>query len=62
MKSKVLLLTLLAGVLIQAAYGQEAIDIIKKADEKMRGASSYGEAVMQIVRPDWTREIGMKMW
>lgn len=28
----------------------------------MRGNSSYGEAVMKVVRPDWTREIGMKMW
>jgi outer membrane lipoprotein-sorting protein len=28
----------------------------------MRGNSSYGEAVMRVVRPDWTREIGMKMW
>lgn len=28
----------------------------------MRGLSSYGEAVMRIVRPDWSREIGMKMW
>lgn len=28
----------------------------------MRGKSSYAEAVMRIVRPDWTREIGMKMW
>lgn len=28
----------------------------------MRGNSSYGEAVMRIVRPDWTREVSMKMW
>lgn len=28
----------------------------------MRGNSSKGEAIMQIVRPDWTREVRMKMW
>ena len=53
---------LLTGFFINATRGQEAIDIIRKADEKMRGNSSYTEAIMQIVRPDWTREIGMKMW
>lgn len=41
---------------------QSALEIIKKADEKSRGKSSYAEAVMRIVRPDWSREVGMKMW
>ncbi len=49
-------------LIIQYSYSQEAIEIVKKADEKMRGLSSYGEAVMKIVRSDWTREINMKMW
>ena len=28
----------------------------------MRGNSSKGEAIMRIVRPEWTREVRMKMW
>lgn len=39
-----------------------AKDIIRQTEELMRGNSSYGEAVMKIVRPDWTREVSMKMW
>jgi outer membrane lipoprotein-sorting protein len=39
-----------------------ALDIIKKADEKVKGESSIGEIKMTIVRPTWTREITMKSW
>ncbi len=47
---------------IPAAYGQTALEIIDKADKKMQGNSSKSEMVMRIVRPDWTREIGIKAW
>lgn len=41
---------------------QSAEEIIRKADEQMRGVSSRGEMKMEIVRPKWTREISMKTW
>ncbi|WP_416865004.1 MAG: outer membrane lipoprotein-sorting protein [Imperialibacter sp.] len=44
------------------ANAQTALEIIKKADEKMQGENGYAEMVMKIVRPDWTREITMKSW
>jgi len=59
---RVLKSLLLIASITSSLYAQEAIDIIRKADEKMRGNSSYGEAVMRIIRPDWTREVVMKMW
>lgn len=43
-------------------YAQDPLEIIKRADEKMRGLSSQGEMSMKIVRPDWSREIVMKSW
>ena len=43
-------------------HAQSALDIIKKADEKMQGENGYAEMVMKIVRPDWSREITMKSW
>ena len=39
-----------------------ATDIIKRADENRRGKSSYSEMKMTIVRPTWTREVGIKSW
>jgi hypothetical protein len=39
-----------------------ALDIVTKADAKMRGNSSYVEMTMQIVRPKYTREISLKSW
>ncbi|MEQ8324489.1 MAG: outer membrane lipoprotein-sorting protein [Vicingaceae bacterium] len=44
------------------AFGQDPLEIIRKADENMRGNTSKGEMVMQIIRSDWTREVRMKMW
>lgn len=37
-------------------------EIIKKADDKIRGLTSQGEMTMTIVRPDWTRSVTMKSW
>ncbi|NNF36960.1 MAG: outer membrane lipoprotein-sorting protein, partial [Saprospiraceae bacterium] len=39
-----------------------AEDIIRKADEKVRGNSSKSTITMKIVRPSWTREMTMKAW
>ncbi|HRX32348.1 MAG TPA: outer membrane lipoprotein-sorting protein [Tenuifilaceae bacterium] len=45
------------------AIGQDATDIVKRADEKMRGEkSSYSEMTMQIVRPAWQRSVSFKSW
>jgi outer membrane lipoprotein-sorting protein len=44
------------------AGAQNIEEIVKKADEKMRGNSSQGEFTMIIERPTWSREISMKNW
>jgi len=53
---------ILIVIVPQYLSAQDAYEIIKKADEKMRGTSSKALATMRIVRPDWSREISMKMW
>jgi len=44
------------------SLAQDATEIVKKADELMRAKSSYTEITMNIVKPDWSREMGMKVW
>lgn len=41
---------------------QDATEIVRKADEKLRGESSRAEVTMQIIRPSWQRSISMKTW
>jgi outer membrane lipoprotein-sorting protein len=41
---------------------QEAVDIVRKANDLLRSNSSYGEFSMQIIKPDWQRTIRMKVW
>lgn len=45
------------------AVGQDAKEIVKKAEEKLRGVnSSQANITMQIIRPTWTREMSLKSW
>jgi len=47
----------------QVTLGQNATEIIKKADEKWNGEkSSESYMVMTIVRPTWERTIEFKNW
>ncbi len=42
--------------------GQNASEIIKKAEDKLRGDNSKGAMTMTIERPSWSREISMRTW
>lgn len=46
------------------AFSQQlnAKEIIQKADERMRGSSSFAELTMDIIRPEWKRTMSMKSW
>jgi len=41
---------------------QDATDIIRQAEQKLRGATSHAEITMNIIRPDWSREMSIKSW
>jgi outer membrane lipoprotein-sorting protein len=45
-----------------ACYAQDATEIVTKADQLMRAKSSYSEITMKVVKPDWSREMSMKVW
>jgi outer membrane lipoprotein-sorting protein len=44
------------------AVSQDATEIVKKADELLRANSTYTEMTMTVVKPDWSRELRMKIW
>ena len=47
---------------ILSSYAQDAREIVKKADDHAKGNSSVAVMSIQIVRPSWSREMGMKTW
>lgn len=49
-------------ILSNASFGQDANDIVKKADDKFRGKSSYSEITIDIIRPKWSKQMKMKDW
>lgn len=44
------------------AYGQDATEVVRRADARMRGATMQAELVIRTVRPTWTREMTVKTW
>jgi outer membrane lipoprotein-sorting protein len=57
-------LTLLTCLLAVSSFSlsQTAYEIIEKADEKMRGTSSYSEMTITTVRPKWQKSMSLKTW
>lgn len=62
MKTITITLTIILYGFASWAQDMSAIDIIKKADEKMRGKTSKTEMIIKIVRPTWQRDMGLKAW
>ncbi len=47
----------------ECLQGQNATEIVRRADEKMRGEiSGISEMTMKIIRPTWERTLEMKSW
>jgi outer membrane lipoprotein-sorting protein len=43
-------------------YSQNAAEIIKKAEDKMRSGTIYAEITITTIRPKWSRVMEMKSW
>jgi outer membrane lipoprotein-sorting protein len=56
----ILVLSLL--ILTKVSFAQTADEIVKTADEKFRGKSSYSEMTISIIRPKWSKDMKMKAW
>lgn len=50
--------------MIPAAFGdnQSAREIVVKANDLMHGKSSVSTAVMEVIKPDWSRKMTTKIW
>lgn len=58
---KTLLLITASGFCINF-FAQTAKEIVQKADDKMRGATSQVELTIKTIRPSWTRAMDVKAW
>jgi outer membrane lipoprotein-sorting protein len=63
MKHRTLLFALaLLTLSLGTAQAETAKEIVRKANDKMRGKSSYSVMTMKVVKPTWSREFSMKIW
>lgn len=61
MKKSLFLLFFYLGFFL-SSFGQEAKDIVKKADDKAKGKTSIATITIQTIRSNWTREMSVKAW
>lgn len=62
MKRLAITMIMVLGVFSLHAQDLTAEEIVKKADEKMRGKSAKTEMMIKIVRPTWERTMSMVSW
>src|SRR5690348_17183432 len=43
-------------------YARDAKNIIQKAEQKVRGNSSFSALSINVIRPSWKRTINLKAW
>jgi outer membrane lipoprotein-sorting protein len=53
---------LLVFLVATGAFAQDATDIVRRADARARGKTSEAVIRVQIIRPNWKREMGLKAW
>ncbi len=56
------ILTLISLFTVLYAQAQDATEILKNSDRKVRGNTSYAEITIKISRPKWQREMRLKSW
>ena len=49
-------------LLSSGSRGQDAKEIVQKANDLIRANSSYSEISMEIIKPDWSRKMRVKFW
>ncbi len=59
---RIIPIVILSFICLPNAKAQDALEIIRKMEDRMRGSSSYLEMTMTTVRPRFTREVSMKAW
>lgn len=48
--------------MLPGLHGQDATEIVRRADEHARGKTSRAEMTLTVVRPSWQREMSMRTW
>lgn len=61
-KRTMLCISVIFIISMSGLAAQDAKEIIRKADEKRRGATAKASMSITIIRPTWSREMSVKTW
>ena len=49
-------------LMLSFSQAQDAREIVTKANELIRARSSFSDMTMEVVKPDWSRKVSIKIW
>jgi outer membrane lipoprotein-sorting protein len=58
----IIIATLTFSLVLGNITAQDARSIVQKSLDQVQGLSNYAELKISIIRPSWTRELGIKSW
>jgi outer membrane lipoprotein-sorting protein len=59
---KVYILVIMSLLVVTFVQAESAKEVVAKADELIKSKSSFTEMKMMVIKPDWSREMEMKIW
>jgi len=57
-----LLILIIFLVSLSPLFAQDAKEIIRKSNDLIRSKGSYSKITMEVIKPDWSRKMEMKVW
>jgi len=62
MKHTLKVVTLSFLISIGQLFARDAKEIVRKSNELIRSKGSYSKITMEVIKPDWSRKMEMKVW
>ncbi len=62
MNQRIIQIILSITLMLSFSQAQDAREIVRKANDLIRAKSSYSDVTMEVVKPDWSRKVSLKIW
>ena len=62
MNQRIIQIILSITLMLGFSQAQDAREIVTKANELIRARSSFSDVTMEVVKPDWSRKVSIKIW
>ncbi len=62
MSNNLKIIALILLISLGQLFAQDAKEIVRESNELIRSKGSYSKITMEVIKPDWSRKMEMKVW